>query len=202
MTTRPATLPAFLPLIALLACEHARPTEVVATHGAMLDSAYLATVDSSQLPCCAEDSAGASLRVVGGGLTFYRLLQYTDSVPTPAGYMVPTPCVRGVPDGAGVISRTGLLKYQDGSIHQLFPCGLGVYVLTVTARYRYPDGTTRTTSNVLSTGTYTQELDTLALSDYDAPALLLTTTSDSSITVTSPWHQYRFELPCQGWCSP
>ena len=201
MTTRLAALPAFLPLIALLACEHAQPTAPADPHGAMLDSAYLSLVDSAEPPCCTVDSAGAHVTTVGGALTFYRSLNYTDSVFVPAGWMVPTACVRGVPDGALVVSVTGLLVYQDGSVHMLFPCGLGVYVLTLTAKYSYPDGTTRTSSEVVSTGTFSQDVDTLALTDYETPALLFTTVSDSTITVTSPWHQYRFELPCGVWCS-
>ncbi|MGA2384352.1 MAG: hypothetical protein ABSG61_13055 [Gemmatimonadales bacterium] len=200
MTISPAA--AAVPLLAaLLACEHARPTEVVPTHGAMLDSAYLSLVDSAAPPRCTVDSAVVRVTTLGGALTFYRSLNYTDSVFVPAGWMVPAACVRGVPNGATVVSYTGLLVYPDGSVHMLFPCGLGVYVLTLTQKHSYPDGTARTTNQVVSTGTFSQDVDTLALTDYETPALLFTTTSDSTITVTSPWHQYRFELPCKGWCS-
>ncbi|HVO35635.1 MAG TPA: hypothetical protein VMT21_08735 [Gemmatimonadales bacterium] len=201
MTWRLAALPAFLPLIALFACEHAPPTEVVPTHGAMLDSAYLSLVDGAAPPCCTVDSAGARVTTLGGALTFYRSLNYTDSVFVPAGWMVPAACVREVPSGTTIVGYTGLLVFQDGSVHMLFPCGLGVYVLTLTQKYSYPDGTARTSSQVVSTGTFSQDVDTLALTDYATPALLFTTTSDSTITVTSPWHQYRFELPCKGWCA-
>jgi len=200
MTTRLPGSSALLPLIVLFACEHAPPTDPVATRGAMLDTAYLATVDGAALPCCAEDSSELAVRVVAGTLTFYRSAHYTDSAFVPAGFMVPVACVREVPNGSFVMNN-GLVRY-GGALHLLLPCSEGIYDLRLVEEVRYPDGTSRTISAVVSTGTFAQGSDTLALADFDVPSLLVATTSDSTITVTSPWHQYRLEVPCGGPCGP
>lgn len=199
MTTRLAALLAFLPLIALLACEHAPPTDP-AVRGAMMDSAYLATVDSAALPCCAEDSSGVGVRVVGGTLIFYRSAHYTDSAFVPSGHMIPVACVRGVPNGAFVMGN-GLVRY-GGTLHLLLPCSEGVYDLRLVEELTYPDGTHLRVSDVASSGTFVQDSASLALTDFDVPTMLVAATSDSTILVTSPWHRYRFEVPCGSVCGP
>ncbi len=198
--------PAAVLLLAVAGCEHTQPTAPTTTRGALLDSAYLAILDSAQLPCCAVDSAGVHITTVAGALTFYRLVDYTDSVLTPSG-MAPAPCVSEVPSGATVIGRAGLVVFPDGSIHLFLGCSVGTFVLTVTRRLSYPDGSTRTGLDVLAAGTYYQAQDTvtlvksLSLVDTLAAAPLAATLSDTTITVVSPAHRYAFEVPCGDFCA-
>ena len=193
-------------LFAVTACEHDPPTAPSMTRGALVDSAYLALTDSAPLPCCAMDSAGVHITTVAGALTFYRLVNYTDSVPTPDG-LVPAPCVSEVPSGATVLDETGLVVFPDSSIHLFLGCSVGTFVLTLTRRFSYSDGSTHTSPAVLAAGTYYQTQDTvtlvksLNLVDTLAAVPLVTTLSDTTITVASPSHRYGFEVPCGVFCA-
>jgi len=155
------------------------------------------------------DSAGAHITTVGGALTFYSLAHYTDSVITPEG-MKPAACVQEIPNGA-FVTLNGLVRWR-GAIHLLLPCSLGTYVVTLVREVRYPHHLALTGLPVLPAhvghpvllaGTFLQTEDTLTLVraltlvDTLVAVRLSTTTSDSTIMVTSPSHQYRFEIPWQ-----
>lgn len=199
-------VPAASLLFAVAACEHAHLTAPTVTRGAPIDSSYLALLDSTTLPCCAMDSAGAHITTVGGVLTFYRLAHYTDTVPTPDGW-APSACGNEVPSGS-TITDDGLVVFPDGSVHLFLTCSVSTYVLSLAQQFSYPDGTGHTNRVVLSAGFFSQTQDTvtliksLALVDTLLAVPLVTTLSDTTITVALPSHRYRFEVPCRGFCAP
>ncbi len=199
MTNRLLVTAGPLLLAVLAACEHAQPTQPAPTRGALLDSAYLSLFDGVAPPCCGKDSAGVHLNIAGGALTFYRSLHYVDSMPVPSGYRIPVACVREVPNGATVYGAAGLVKYRDGTFHLLFPCDLGTYEMTLTRNVRDAGGTWHTVREVVSSGSFSQGTDTLTLTDTLDSGRLVTTVSNTTITVQSPEHQYQFVVPC-AWC--
>ncbi len=201
MTGRRFAIAGALLALALSACEGTGPTAPAGAHGAMLDSAYLSLLDGAPLPCCAVDSSGVRVRIVGGALTFYRSLHYTDSVFVPSGHMIPAACVREVPSGATVIGGTGLVKYPDGSIQIVLPCSLGEYDLTLIVERTGTESTRSTSIKLVSSGLFTENGDTLSLVDAGSPEPLAIATSDTTITVTTALHQYAFEMPCGAFCA-
>ena len=109
------------------------------------------------------DASGAHVTIVGGALTFYAFAHYADSVATPAGWK-PRACVQGVPNGAH-IALNGLVTVPDGTTYLLLPCSAGAYSVTLTKQFDYSDGSSRTDSVSLSSGTFTWKRDTLTIED-------------------------------------
>ena len=90
----------------------------------------LRTVDGAALPCCAVDSAGARITIVAGTLSLGQAAPESFVV-TPAGWY-PGSCVHEVPNGATVDPST------------FPPCGDGHFTLTLSKRFDYADGSSRT----------------------------------------------------------
>lgn len=96
----------------------------------------LQRVDGNNLSCCATtDSAGVRVTVLSG------LLTLGDAPPeeyayTPAGIPMARSCVHGVPSGAIVDDRTGVVTLPDGTTYRIPPCGDGDYTLIITRRYQ------------------------------------------------------------------
>jgi hypothetical protein len=159
--------------------------------GRLIALSSLTSVNGQPLPCCTADSAGAQVTIVAGALSFYRLAQYTDTVPTPAGKMSRA-CVQDVPDGASVDARTGLVTLPDGTTYLLLPCSVGDY--TVTLRERIARGGAEDTTRVtvlISSGTYAWKRDGLSLTP-DAGTRFTAIMSGATIVLLAGNRQYQF----------
>jgi len=177
-------------VVVLAACAGTAPTSQTAALGREIARGSLTAADGHQLPCCAADSSGAHVTIVGGVLTFYASAHYADSVVTPAGWR-PLACVQEVPSGAHV-ALNGLVTLPDGSTYLLLPCSAGTYGVALTQQLDYPDGSSRTNRVTLSSGAFNWERDTLTIVDSEVGGRFTASLSGATITVTAPGHQYRF----------
>src|SRR6266576_1006649 len=74
----------------------------------------LTAEDGNALPCCAVDSGGLRITVVGGALTFHGPAGYHDTVYTPGG-PASAACVHGFPSGTNVNTFTHIVTLPDGT---------------------------------------------------------------------------------------
>ncbi|OLD15394.1 MAG: hypothetical protein AUJ01_12305 [Acidobacteria bacterium 13_1_40CM_3_65_5] len=139
----------------------------------------LTAEDGNPPPCCAIDSAGVHITVVGGALTFHGPAGYRDTVFTPAGPMSGA-CVHGVPNGAFVNSRTYTVTLTDSTRYLLLPCDRGAYALIVIRRLDHEGGSSA-------------KPDTIDLADSRSPSSFTASVTAPTVLVTGPAHQYRFD---------
>lgn len=158
----------------------------------MIAQDSLVSVDSGPLPCCSVDSAGGTVTVVGGALTFHRLASYTDTVYTPAGPMSAA-CGTEVPNGA-FVHLNGLVTVGDSIGYLTVPCSTGTYTLVVSSRVDLPGRPSATLDDTLSAGTFqiTNRIpDHLTLMDLPAGVPLTTGLSWDTVTVAVRGHHYQ-----------
>jgi hypothetical protein len=129
--------------------------------------------------------------VVGGALTLYRGTNYVDSVFVPAGWLLPAACVLEVPNGSGV-GLNGVVTLPDGSTHLLPGCSSGTYSVILAERRVLADGSSRTTFDTVSSGTFSWKWDTLTIVPAEPTGPLAESLSGTTITVTMPGHRYQF----------
>lgn len=179
-------------LLALTGC-NASPTDATLPEaGPMIARDSLVLVDASPLPCCSVDSAGGTVTVVGGALTFHRLANYTDTVYTPGGPMSGA-CVTETPNGA-VTHLNGLVTVGDSIGYLTVPCSTGTYTLVVSRRVDLPGSPSDTFDDTLSVGTFqiaNQIPDHLTLLDLPDGVPLTTALSWDTVMVAERGHQYR-----------
>src|SRR5436309_8650949 len=165
---------AILLLTALLvsaACSVTSPSDLLTSASDSLEGVgpviahyTLTAEDGNPPPCCASDSAGVHIIVVGGALTFHGPAGYRDTVFTPAGPMSRA-CVHGVPNGAFVNSRTYTVTLTDGTRYLLLPCDRGAYDFIVIRQLDHVGGSSTTDSIVASSRTFSAKPDTIDFAD-------------------------------------
>jgi len=152
----------------------------------------LTAEDGNPPPCCAVDSAGLRITVVGGALTFHGPAGYRDTVFTPAG-PASRACVHEVPNGAFVNTRTHTVTLTDSTRYLLLPCDRGAYELIVIRRLDHEGGSSTADSIVVSSGTFSAKPDTIDLADWHNPTSFRASVTAPTVLVTAPTHQYRFD---------
>jgi hypothetical protein len=177
----------WLGMLGVAACSES-PTAPV-SFGPLIALDSLTVADGQVLPCCAVDSAGARVTIIGGTLSFYRAATFSDTVFTPGGPMSGA-CVQEVANGAH-LTQNGLVTLPGGDAYLLLPCSVGNYRLTVTQRVVRADGSQQTIELALSTGSYAWQRDSLTLFDAHAPRPFSASMSGPTITVTAGDHRYQ-----------
>ena len=180
------------PLLFSAGCSLTSPSGPKEDVGPVIARYTLTAEDGNPPPCCAVDSAGVRITVVGGALTFHGPADYRDTVFTPAGPMSAA-CVHGVPNGAFVNSRTYTVTLTDGTRYLLLPCDRGAYALIVIRRLDREGGSSTTDSIVVSSGTFSAKPDTIDLVDSRTPSAFTASVTAPTVLVTAPTHQYRFD---------
>ncbi len=178
-------------LLVFTACTMDSPTDPPQTvaHLVALDS--LRAVDGHSVPCCADSVADSSVTLVGGVMQFYGPASYTDTVFTPGGPMSRA-CVSEIPNGAHV-GINGLVTLADSSTYLLFPCSRGTYTIVLTRQVDAAGGSSRTERDTLSRGSFRWTVDTLRLTDAQAPGRYAASLTGAMVQVIAPGHQYVFE---------
>src|SRR6266566_6221497 len=141
------------PLLFSAACSVTSPTDPKEAVGPVVARYTLTAEDGTPPPCCAIDSAGVHITVVGGALTFHGPASYRDTVFTPAG-PASRACVHEVPNGALVNTFTHIVTLTDGTSYLQLPCDRGAYALIVIRRLDHEGGSSTTDSIVVSSGTF------------------------------------------------
>ncbi|HXG96589.1 MAG TPA: hypothetical protein VNJ06_05690 [Gemmatimonadales bacterium] len=187
------------PLLFSAACAVTSPSDLVTSSSDSLEGVgpviahyTLTAEDGNPPPCCASDSAGVRVTVVGGALTFHGPARYRDTVFTPAGPMSRA-CVHGVPNGAFVDTRTYTVTLSDSTRYLLLSCDRGAYALIVIRRLDHEGGASTTDSIVVSSGTFSAKPDTIDLVDSRHPSSFTASVTAPTVLVTAPTHQYRFD---------
>lgn len=180
------------PLLFSAGCSLTSPSDPKEGVGPVIARYTLTAEDGNPPPCCAVDSAGVHITVVGGALTFHGPAGYRDTVFTPAGPMSGA-CVHGVPNGAFVDTRTHTVTLPDSTRYLLLPCDRGAYALIVIRRLDHEGGSSTTDSLVVSSGTFSAKPDTIDLADSRNPSSFAASVTAPTVLVTGPTHQYRFE---------
>jgi hypothetical protein len=191
MTTK-RTILLLIPFLFSAACSVTSPSDPKEDVGPVVARYTLTAEDGNPPPCCAIDSAGVHITVVGGALTFHGPAGYRDTVFTPAGPMSGA-CVHGVPNGAFVNSRTYTVTLTDGTRYLLLPCDRGAYTLIVIRRLDHEGGSSTTDSIVVSAGTFSAKPDTIDLADSRNSNSFTASVTAPTVLVTGPTHQYRFD---------
>ena len=173
-------------------CSLTSPSDPKEGVGPVVARYTLTAEDGNPLPCCAVDSTGVRISVVGGALTFHAPAGDRDTVFTPAGPMSRA-CVHGVPNGAIVDTRTYTVTLTDSTRYLLLPCDRGAYTLIVIRRLDREGGSSTTDSMVVSSGTFSAKPDTIDLVDSRAPRSFTASVTAPTVLVTGPTHQYRFD---------
>jgi hypothetical protein len=151
----------------------------------------MTALDGNALPCCAVDSAGVQITIVGGALTFHGPTNYSDTVYTPAG-AASRACVHGIPDGA-LVTLDYTVRLADGTTYLLLPCDRGTYAILV-VRQRASAGSSSTTDTVtISFGNFAASRDHVELVDSRNPFAFHASVTAPTIFVKAPGHQYRFD---------
>lgn len=159
--------------------------------GPVIASYALTAVDSNALPCCAVDSAGVQVTIVGGALTFHGPTNYRDTVNTPGGPMSAA-CVHGVPNGANVNTFTYTVTLPDSTKYLQLPCDRGAYTLLVVRQL--VTGSSATTDSVTASfGAFTAGPNAVELIDSKRPFAFHASVTVPTIFVNAPAHQYRFD---------
>ena len=197
--TMKRTILLLTPFLVSAACSVTSPSDLVTSSsdpkegvGPVIAHYTLTAEDGNPPPCCASDSAGVRITVVGGALTFHGPTGYRDTVFTPAGPMSRA-CVHGVPNGAIVNSRTYTVTLTDSTRYLLLPCDRGAYALIVIRRLDREGGSSTTDSAVVSSGTFSAKPDTIGLADSRNPSSFTASVTAPTVLVTGPIHQYRFD---------
>jgi len=180
------------PLLFSAGCSLTSPSDPQEDVGPVIARYTLTAEDGNPPPCCAVDSAGVRITVVGGALTFRGPAAYRDTVFTPAGPRSGA-CVHGVPNGAFVNSRTYTVTLTDGTRYLLLPCNRGAYDFIVIRRLDHEGGSSTTDSIVVSSGTFSAKPDTIDLADSRNPSSFTASVTAPTVLVTGPAHQYRFD---------
>jgi hypothetical protein len=180
------------PLLFSAGCSLTSPSDPKEGVGPVIARYTLTAEDGNAPPCCAIDSGGVHITVVGGALTFHGPAGYRDTVFTPAGPMSGA-CVHGVPNGAFVNSRTYTVTLPDSTRYLLLPCDRGAYELILIRRLDHEGGSSTTDSIVVSSGTFSAKPDTIDLADSRNPSSFAASVTAPTVLVTGPTHQYRFE---------
>ena len=187
------------PFLFSAACSVTSPSDLVTSSSDSLEGVgpviahyTLTTEDGNPPPCCASDSAGVRITVVGGALTFHGPAGYRDTVFTPGG-PASAACVHGVPNGAFVNTFTYTVTLPDSTRYLLLPCDRGAYALIVIRRLDHEGGSSTTDSIVVSSGTFTAKPDTIDLVDSRSPRSFTVSVTAPTVLVTAPTHQYRFD---------
>jgi hypothetical protein len=180
------------PLLFSAGCSLTSPSDPKEGVGPVIARYTLTAEDGNPPPCCADDSAGVHITVVGGALTFHGPAGYRDTVFTPGGPMSGA-CVHGVPNGAFVDTRTHTVTLADSTRYLLLPCDRGAYALMVIRRLDHEGGSSTTDSLVVSSGTFSAKPDTIDLADSRNPSSFVASVTAPTVLVTGPTHQYRFE---------
>jgi len=102
------------PLLFLAGCSLTSASDPKEDVGPVIARYTLTAEDGNPPPCCAIDSAGVRITVVGGALTFHGPAGYRDTVFTPAG-PASRACVHGVPNGANVNTFTHTVTLPDST---------------------------------------------------------------------------------------
>src|SRR6266566_5163002 len=191
MTMKPTIL-LLTPLLFSAGCSVTSPSDPKEGVGPVVARYTLTAEDGNPPPCCASDSAGVRITVVGGALTFHGPADYRDTVFTPAGPMSAA-CVHGVPNGAIVNTRTYTVTLADSTRYLLLPCDRGAYALIVIRRLDREGGSSTTDSMVVSSGTFSAKPDTIDLVDSRTPRSFAASVTAPTVLVTAPTHQYRFD---------
>src|SRR6266576_196820 len=167
------------PLLFSAGCSPTSPSDPKEGVGPVVAHYTLTGLDGNPPPCCAVDSAGVHITVVGGALTFHGPAGYRDTVFTPAGPMSAA-CVHGLPDSTRFL---------------LLPCDRGAYALMVIRRLDHEGGggSSTTDSIVVSSGTFSAKPDTIDLADSRNPSSFTASVTAPTVLVTGPTHQYRFD---------
>lgn len=194
LTRSGAAVHVVVAVLAVAGCDAAptSPALLAPEAGPMIAQASLVAVDSQPLPCCSVDSAGGTVTVVGGTLTFHRLASYSDTVATPGGLMSAA-CVTQVPNGAAV-HPNGLVTVGDSVGYLTVPCSKGTYALVVSRRSDLQDTSSDALDDTVSAGTYqiTNGIpDQLTLVDLPSDVRLTTALSWDTVTVATRGHRYR-----------
>ena len=184
--------------LAVGACESPTSTSSSSDVGAVVALDSLRIVDSQGVPCCAVDSAGGRVTILGGTLTFRRYAHFTDTAITPAPWPISAACVTGVPNGA-TIHQNWLVTVGDSVAFLMIPCHVGTYALALTERLDFANGSSRTANVTVSAGTYswTVDTDTLSLVDEAGDSLPVSIVVDTVI-VALPGHTYRLQAVAPG----
>jgi len=180
------------PLLFSAGCSVTSPSDPKEGVGPVVARYSLTAEDGNPPPCCAVDSAGVRITVVGGALMFRGPAGYRDTVFTPAG-PASAACVHEVPNGAFVNTRTHTVTLTDGTRYLLLPCDRGAYDLIVIRRLDHEGGSSTTDSIVVSSGTFSAKPDTIGLADSRNPVSFTASVTAPTVLVTGPTHQYRFD---------
>src|ERR1041384_728749 len=180
------------PLLFSAACPLTSPSDPTEGVGPVIARYTLTAEDGNPPPCCATDSAGVHITVVGGALTFHGPAGYRDTVFTPGGPMSGA-CVPGVPHAAFVDTRTHTVTLADSTRYLLLPCDRGAYALIVIRRLDHEGGSSTTDSIVVSSGPFRAKPDTIDLADSRNPSSFAASVTAPTVLVTGPTHQYRFD---------
>ena len=180
------------PLLFSAGCSPTSPSDPKEGVGPVVAHYTLTGLDGNPPPCCAVDSAGVHITVVGGALTFHGPAGYRDTVFTPAGPMSRA-CVHGLPNGALVNTFTYTVTLADSTRYLLLPCDRGAYALIVIRRLDHEGGSSTTDSIVVSSGTFSAKPDTIDLADSRNPSSFTASVTAPTVLVTGPNHQYRFD---------
>src|SRR5258706_1436073 len=187
------------PFLFSAACSVTSPSDLVTSSsdpkegvGPVIAHYTLTSEDGNPPPCCASDSAGVRITVVGGALTFHGPADYRDTVFTPAG-PASAASLRGFPNGAFVNRRTYTVTLPDSTRYLLLPCDRGAYALIVIRRLDREGGSSTTDSMVVSSGTFSAKPDTIDLVDSRTPRSFKASVTAPTVLVTAPTHQYRFD---------
>jgi len=180
------------PLLLSAGCSVTSPSDPKEGVGPVIARYSLTAEDGNPPPCCASDSAGVRITIVGGGLTFNGPADYRDTVFTPAGPMSAA-CVHGLPNGAFVNTFTYTVTLTDSTRYLLLPCDRGAYDLIVIRRLDHEGGSSTTDSIAVSSGTFSAKPDTIGLADSRNPVSFTASVTAPTVLVTGPTHQYRFD---------
>jgi len=191
MTMKPTIL-LLTPLLFSAGCSLTSPSDPKEGIGPVVARYTLTAEDGNPPPCCAVDSAGLHITVVGGALTFHGPAGYRDTVFTPAG-PASRACVHGVPNGANVNTFTHTVTLPDSTRYLLLPCDRGAYALIVIRRLDHAGGSSTTDTIVVSSGTFSAKPDTIDLADSRNPSAFTASVTAPTVLVTAATHQYRFD---------
>src|SRR5258707_13084718 len=180
------------PLLFSAGCSVTSPSDPKEGVGPVVARYTLTAEDGNPPPCCAVDSAGVHIAVVGGVLRFHGPAGYRDTVFTPAG-PASRACVHEVPNGAFVNTRTHTVTLTDSTRYLLLPCDRGAYALIVIRRLDHEGGSSTTDSIVVSSGTFSAKPDTVDLVHSRNPSSFSASVTLPTVLVTGPVHQYPFE---------
>jgi len=180
----------FAVLLFTAGCSVTEPTDPPEEGGPVIAQYHLTAMDDAALPCCAVDSAGVHITVVGGALRFHAPANYRDTVFTPAG-PASAACVHGIPNGAFLNTYNHTVT-TDGVTYLLLPCDRGTYTMLVVRQLASGNSSTVDTATI-SAGSFTAGRDHVELIDKRHPFSFRASVATPTIVVKSASHEYRFD---------